>query len=349
MSNSNLSQLKTFAQSESNPTQLKACLFNLIVYTHEPRRTEYFKKVVDLFKDQFPCRIFFIVADPDRSESNLDVEVLSTPLKSNTAFSCDHMIIKAAGQAISEVPFLILPFFVPDLPIYLLWGQDPTTENAILPHLLLYATRLIFDSECSKNLVRFSHEMLKTLASTSIPMIDMNWARISGWREVLAQTFDIHERVEQLSTASSIVIVYNDYPNPLFFHPETQAIYFQSWLACRLGWKFLKLSKEEGFNLFYETQEGQVHIRLLPEPHQEFSSEGLLRLEITGKNDYHCILRRSSDQQVIVQASNQYQCELPLSLVLPSIDSGRMFMQEMFYQKMSEHYSQMLALISQIK
>ncbi len=341
--------LKSFAENEANPTRMKACLFNLIVYTHEPRRTDYFKQVVDLIIGQFPCRIFFIIAEQEASHNTPSVELLTTPLKSNAALTCDYMIIKASGESINEVPFLILPFFVPDLPIYLLWGQDPTTENAILPHLLLYATRLIFDSECTKNLRRFSQDMLSKLHLTSIPMIDMNWTRSSGWREIFAQTFDTRERVEQLAGAEKVIISYNDYPDPLFFHPETQAIYFQAWLACRLKWKFLRSSKDEDFNIFYESKEGPVHIQLKAESHKEFPSEELLKVEITGKKDYHCLLERSADQQVIFKASNQNQCELPFSLMLSNIDSGRAFMQEMFYQKMSDHYSSMLTLISQTK
>ena len=340
-----LTRLGNQPYSEGN----KACLFNLIVYTHESRRTQYFKQVVKMIMSQFPCRIFFIQGNPSSKENYLRVQVSTEKSQDERGIICDQVFIEAAGQDINRVYFLLLPLLVPDLPVYLFWGQDPTTEYSILPHLQHFATRLIFDPEATEDLQQFSRDMLNRMSSTSIQIVDMNWARIGGWREVLAQTFDSPERFELLATANVIQMTYNDRPSDLFFHPETQAIYLQAWLASRLGWQFQRAEKKNHSQiLYYQSSQTIRQIHLNPKTDPSFESEEILGLGIEG-SDYECHLKRISSDQVEVRASNQFQCALPFSLLMPTLRSGRSFMQGIFYQKITDQYIPMLKLISLVR
>ena len=53
----------------------KACLFNLILYTQEKNQTNYFKNVVNMIKSQFPCRIIFILGEPNAKENLLKIKI----------------------------------------------------------------------------------------------------------------------------------------------------------------------------------------------------------------------------------------------------------------------------------
>ncbi|CAF23544.1 glucose-6-phosphate dehydrogenase assembly protein OpcA [Candidatus Protochlamydia amoebophila] len=334
--------------ANTQQSKTKACLFNLIIYTQEKSRSDYFTSMVKMIAKQFPCRIIFVQGDRTTKDSYLRVNVSTEIGKETKGFTCDQILIEAAGKELSKVPFLILPVFVPSLPIYLVWGEDPTTENTILPHLQKFATRLIFDSECTKDLQHFSRTMQQKIQSSSIQIVDMNWARIGGWREIVAQTFDSKERFGQLATAQSIKITYNNLPSPFFTHPDTQAIYLQAWLASRLGWKFIKRKIEQAVHiLYYKGNKETVKIQLIGVTDKELSSEDIIAIDVSDDIDYVCHLKRQGNNQVSVQACNQYQCELPFTLWLPTIRTGRSFMQEIFYQKVSHHYLDMLHLISQ--
>ena len=346
----NQSQLQQLSQFELNPSSQKAALFNLIVYTQESRRTEYFTCLIKQIKNQFPCRIFFIVGAPKDSEDSIKIDILTEPLQNNPNIFCDTIFIDAKGKSISQVPFLLLPYFVSDLPIYLLWGQDPTTENSILPHLLHYATRLIFDSEGVDFLAAFCTLLKRILDTVTIPIIDMNWSRISGWRMIMVETFDTRERLDPLINASTITITYNNAPDPLYFHPETQALYFQAWLASCLGWTY-HTSKREQDNLIinYQTGKSEITVFLKPEIPEKKHPEGLLTIIITAKDDYYCKLETTPEGLVNVHASDQYQCALPFTFNLPILESGRILMQELFYQQMSVHYLPALEIMSHIE
>ena len=319
-------------------------LFNLIVYTHEARYTEYFSKIVKLISTQFPCRIIFIKVHLQSKESFLKVTKTTENSKNEQIF------IDVSEGDISKVYFLLLPLFIPDLPIYLLWGQDPTTENTLLPHLENFASRLIFDAETTENLQRFSQSMLARMESYQTQIVDMNWARISGWREVLAQIYDSPERFEQLVTAHSIELHYNDKANDLLVHPETQAIYLQAWLASRLKWKFVRGEKENGTQiLYYQSLNKLRKFKLIPSTNSAFESEEVLSMEVSGENGYECHIQHMTPSQVKVQASNQFQCELPFLLYMPTLQSARSFMQEIFFQKTSSQYKQLLEMIQLVK
>ncbi|MBA2368278.1 MAG: 6-phosphogluconolactonase [Candidatus Protochlamydia sp.] len=323
----------------------KACLFNLIIYTQETCRADYFKEMGRMIMEQFPCRIIFIQGDRSSKESYLRQKILTEPLKDSYA----PILIEAAGDDLIKAPFLVLPLFVPDLPIYLLWGEDPTTENKILPHLQKFATRLIFDSECTEDLTLFSQHMQEMLAA-STEIVDMNWARIGGWRELIAQIFDSKERLKQLETASNIKIIYNNVHSPFFTHPDTQAIYLQGWLASRLGWEFLNSKKEKDhLKLYYQKDQKPVQIDLIGKSRPDLLPEEIIEIEGSNQETFVCQIIRKEKNQVIVHTSNQYQCELPFSLFLPTLRTGRSFMQEIFFQKVSGHYREMLSLISKIK
>lgn len=318
---------------------LKPCLFNLIVYTEKPHQTEYFKEVVRLITTQFSCRVLFIQGNPQSKEDRLNLEMEQD----------NHIFIEASGKEINRVYFLLLTLFVPDLPIYLLWGQD-STAGSILPHLRPFATRLIFDSESAQNLACFCDEILNLTHSTTMDVIDLNWARTMGWRDILAQIFDSPERFEQLQTAHEIKIDYQDAPNDHSFHPESRALYLQAWLASCLKGHLKKQEKKNGtLILHYEMGERKQEIRLMPRLEEKFPPEEILSIEILGEKDYTCQIKRTALDQVEVHAYNQFQCELPFTLFMPTLRSGRRFIQEVFYHKMSAHYQPTMELIRLIR
>ena len=337
--NSIKSTLKSLSDNQAG----KACLFNLIIYTCEPRRTDYFAEMVKIIKGQFPCRIIFIQGNPLGKSHSLRITTYKEDATENEKLNTNQIYIEASGPEFNRVYFLLLPLLASDLPIYLLWGQNPTTEYTLLPRLESFASRLIFDAETAADLQQFSREMLVRLNSSSMQISDMNWARIAGWREVFAQIFDSAERFEQLTHVHQISIICNDNPSELFVPPNIQALYFQSWLAARLNWQFLRIEHAcDTQTLYYENKQIIRKIVLSHKTDVNFEREEILRFEIQGENGYECAIERLNAKQINVRASNQNQCELPLLFLIPSLRSARSFMQEIFYQKTSDHYAQML-------
>lgn len=344
-------ELNRIFKAPLNPEGSKACLFNLIVYTHESHRTAYFTQIVKLIKTQFPCRIIFITNNPLSKENYFHVKSSCEKNQDGTGFACDEFFIETAGQDLNRVNFILLPLFVPDLPIYLLWGQDPTTEYTILPHLENFATRLIFDAETTEDLQQFSREMLNRINSSPIQIVDMNWARMGGWREILAQSYDSKDGLEQLAAANHIELIYSNQPSELFTHPNTQAIYLQAWLASCLEWNFVKAEKKDHSLIIHylKSNRKSCEIKLSSSLNSNLETGEIIEIGVSGDKDYHCQMKRLSPEQVKVQVSNQFECGLPFLLLMPTLLSGRSFMQEIFFQKTSDQYEKMLRIVSMIR
>lgn len=341
---------KSLLQSSSLNEGAEGCLFNLVVYIHDPKRADYFQKIIKTVKTQFPCRVFFIQGDASTTDGILQIQPMSEKTgESNQLSTADQILIRAEGTALTKVYFLLLPLLIPDLPIYLLWGRDPTEEKILLPLLEEYAQRLIFDAETTINVQQFSQNMLQWMEKTSTQVVDINWARIGRWREVLTQIFDNEERVEQLKEVEEICIIYNNCPSKLFRHPDIQAHYLHAWLASRLKWQLQNIeTKGEVRELSYKSSQGMHLIVLTPETNASFESEEILGIVINGKNGYTVDLKRIDSDKIQVHTSDQFQCKLPFVLSLPTFGSGRSFMQEIFYEKTSEQYKPLLELVSTI-
>ena len=341
-SNSIKASLNRLRESQPDANQTKAALFNLIIYVHDPDRLPYFRKIVSMVLEQFPCRIIFIQRDASNRQSTLQVDVMVA-----TRGNSDQLSIKASGEGLNRVPFLIYPHLIADLPIYLFWSPDLIKDTAILPHIKQFATRIIIDSENTDDLQSFCQSILKQLESTSRNIVDMNWFRIGGWRQIIARTFDSEDRIDLLKKATHVKIAYNHLPDPEATQPKTQAIYLQAWLASCLHWKFKKLESDDGKLVFhYLVNSSSIQIHLEPQTRKDLPNEEIIAFEISDPQNYDCLFFRKNATEITVKASNQYQCLLPFTLLLPTLQSGRSFMQEVFYQRISDQYPEVLKMIS---
>lgn len=319
-------------------------LFNLIIYTENPQRTDYFKAVIKMIIQKYPCRIIFIQAI--NSGSIFQMNAAKETMIAGESVRCDQISIESSPDYFERIPFVLLPLFVSDLPIYLMWGEDPTKDKQILPRLKKMATRLIFDADCAENLKVFSSHILEESKTATLTMIDMAWARTGRWRSILGHTFDSKERLDQLNSAHNIKMVYNNRSSDIFLHPQTQALYLQAWLASSLGWTFSsKEMHDQNFVLNYKTPKGNIKILLEPQSKQHFDSEELLSIDISDENQFLYSFVRSTDSQVVAHCSTTTMCELPSFFPMSEMNSNRACMQDIFYRRPSKKYIDMLTTL----
>lgn len=327
----------------------RASLFTLVIYAVDQRRAEHLHDIVNTIVDKYPCRIIFIKGDPDHNKDYIKTHV-DTVLsgKGESAIACDQINIETSLKQLHRVPFIVTPLLLTDLPVYLLWGQDPTTEYEILPVLRHYATRLIFDSDCTLNLQSFSRKMLHEIDSGKLEIRDMNWAKTGSWREIMAHVFNHQEALSRLRNSKQIKIEYNCTKTSNISHPETQAIYLQGWLAAQLEWNFHSIHMHgEAKQITYTNNRNPIQVDLIPREAQEQQSDTIYSIEVIDQayNSY-TITRQGNLPKVTVHITTQDHCEIPYSLPLPDMRKGAFIVQELFYRRTSGHYRNMLALIA---
>jgi glucose-6-phosphate dehydrogenase assembly protein OpcA len=333
--------------NEIDKGKIRASLFNFIIYTEDDRRVGYFTDLVKNVVKRFPCRILFI----KKSDSPHDFfSIKDSIIEANDGEDiCLQTTIEVGGNKINDVSYLIFPYLVPDLPNYLLWGQDPTKESSILPYLQRYASRLIFDAEGADNLAQYAHVVLDKIEEMEIDVTDLNWARFGGWRNVFFLTFDTADKIRQLKSASDITIVYNNKSGDTFTHDEAQAVYLQAWLATQLNWKYKGVTRNDSStHIEYSTGKNTIFFELKPVREETFNPGSIIHVDINAKgaNHYSLLRRKEAPQVVGVVASNADVCDLPFNIPLSNQQQGISFTKETLYGSTSPNYKAMLNTLS---
>lgn len=333
------SELLKIWEGLAKQNKMRASLFNLIVFNRLSARTDYIRNIVQKVVEKFPCRTLFISSDPDSPHPYLKTAVsVVVPQSGESSIACDQIDIGVSGPDIDRVPFVLLPHIIPDLPVYLLWTEDPSKDHPLFEPLVKLATRIIFDSESADSLLAFSQKLLDLHEKTKIDIADLNWARIEGWRELISSTFASKERLSQLRKLNVLKIVYNARETEFFCHLKIQAMYLLTWISSRLNWDFIQASKNLDFqfkgikaqigsdnwtklgpgtviSMHFQTVDGIV-----------FDAARILEL-------YH---------HVKIQITTPEKCDLPYRFVLGRAATGQSLVKEICTKGTSSHYLEML-------
>lgn len=331
-------ELTRIWDSLEGSNKIRASLFNLIFYTKKTPREQYIRTIANRVIEKFPSRVIFITSD---SKSDTITSKVSVQGAGETGTACDFIEINVSEKLEDRVPFVILPHILTDLPIYVIWADDPSNGTPLFTEIKQLSTRIIFDSEGTKDLSAFAQSLIQLEKRHQFDVGDLNWARTENWRKLLASTFYTQERLAELKQCDSIQIVYNDH--------EIQSLYLQGWIATQLKWKLKKLSREEKkITLTYERQGGSVEVTLYPEQHKNLGPGSILSIDLHTQDQNHFSFGRSLDMpnQVNMRFSTLVQCNIPLQYLFAKEESGASLVKEICHKGTSSHF---LDLLQQIK
>lgn len=316
----------------------RACLFNLIVYNKLSSRTDYIRDIVQKVSEKYPCRVIFISLDPDAPTPYIKTAV---SVVGSGSVACDYIDIGVAGTEIEKAPFVLLPHLIPDLPIQLLWTEDPNKPHPLFDKLLKLSEKVIFDSESADSLLAFSKKVLELKAEKKIHIGDLNWARTEGWRDLAASLFRSAEKLEQIK---KLHITYNNKTSPFFCHTKVQSFYFLAWLSTRLKWSFEKSSQKLDFYFKEQTA------HMAPVIWDNLGAGAMISLKIeTAQNHlYDCERIREYPHNVLINTCTLQQCELPYRFLLGKTATGQSLVKEVITKGTSAHYLEMLEALSLI-
>jgi glucose-6-phosphate dehydrogenase assembly protein OpcA len=147
----------------------------------------------------------------------------------------EQILARVRGDFDERVASVVIPLLVPDLPVFLWWTGTPPSAARHLDDLVRLADRLIVDSADFARPDRTLPEVAH-LARLRVGITDLNWARLTPWRELIAQFFDVPGWRPFLDGITGIRAGFAVDMDGRDIHPS-QALLLLGWLASRLGWR----------------------------------------------------------------------------------------------------------------
>jgi glucose-6-phosphate dehydrogenase assembly protein OpcA len=236
-----LTSLWKQASEDESGGVVRASILNLIIYVPEPKESNAVDDIVIDVTAAHPCRVIALVADR-AAESKLTAEVTSRctlPTPTSKQVCCEQVTITASEDHLDEAPSAIVPLLISDLPVYLWWRAEPKMQDRELYGWLSeIADRVIIDSAKFNDPEGDLANMAKRLVEgrRGPALSDMNWARLTAWRALLAGFYDVPQYRPLLKQIERVTIEYA----PPEANPEaisTRALLLGGWLASRLGWQ----------------------------------------------------------------------------------------------------------------
>lgn len=293
---------------------LRARAANLLVYVNNDKSLEEVHQLLQELTTVHPSRVLTMFGENDAPDNDIEMFVSALSQKEKVGgqnrLCCEEVTMKAQGSFVSELPSAALPLLVSDLPTFLWWRGQVDSSEKVFGNLLHAADRLIVDS------VEFAKPVGELLAmnticqkdhETEVGISDLNWARLTSWRGLLADFYDVPEYRAALEEINNVCISYVA-PRTDETAIAPQALLLAGWLASRLQWAIKdKPTIQEGERTLLEFSHqrgGTVTVELLRVKEAGINPGRLARVELQSQADGSAFrVERSADlQRVLTEA-----------------------------------------------
>lgn len=341
----NLTKLwKSMAEGHEAKTAItRVSVLNLVVFVQEESAREKVDVLVDAITGHPPLRVIFIQVDRKVQQDYLDAFVSVScrlPTEGEKQLCCEKITLSAGGKGVDQISHGLLPLLEPDLPVFLFWQGGLPVDNKNFQRLVGVCNRVVIDSAdfhaSSKVFVPLSRWVEKNGSEATIS--DLNWARLTPWREWVAEFFDPLPNRRYLPAINRVIFEISGKKE------EAIAPYLLlGWLSSLLNWKLVD-KKEDRF-AFQKTQEGslvEAEMKTIPSREQKSVLSGLMlssespamKLHISFVQERACVSWMSASEE----RGNKCQ---EISLKVP--DEPRLFSEELQILKRDRIYEASLA------
>jgi glucose-6-phosphate dehydrogenase assembly protein OpcA len=243
-------------------------VLNLVVYAEREVHARRAARTVADLAIRHPSRAIVVLGDRDREGVLASVQLHCHVPQVDGAqpILYEQILARVRGDFDERVASVVIPLLVPDLPVFLWWTGTPPREARHLDDLVKLADRLIVDSADFARADR-TLPQVASLTRLRVGITDLNWARLTPWRELIAQFFDVPAWRPFLDAITGFRAGFAVDMDGRDIHPS-QALLLLGWFASRLGWRRVEslAPSEAGGILFHmERADGApVMVRLRP-------------------------------------------------------------------------------------
>lgn len=226
----------SLAQEEKSlgkPTVLRASSMTLIIATDDPDGGYAASQTISQLMREHPSR-GIVLAVSDQAEHGLQARVLAQcwkPFGKAQQICCEQIEITARPDSWPNVGPTLTGLIAADLPV-IFWCRHQGAlsplasrkQKAGLEAVMSLATKTIVDSKDEDAELRL--DLLATWRKLGRTVADLEWTRLTPWREPIAHIFDNAARENRFSAFREIEVVHGG------DRPAAGALYAAGWLSA---------------------------------------------------------------------------------------------------------------------
>ncbi|MBU0715729.1 MAG: glucose-6-phosphate dehydrogenase assembly protein OpcA [Verrucomicrobia bacterium] len=187
---------RTGGTAASASMTVRTVMANLVAVGGSDQETSAAMEVIGNIIGRNPCRVILVTSEPDIDPPELSAEVAVICQDSETCqrcICCDRIRLSARGIMADNLPSLAASLLVPDLPV-ILWWPKPPFDRKDFGLFAKQAERVIVDSaDYSDNDLHALARFVEQSRQMGVTVSDLNWGRLTPYRQLFAQFFDSME------------------------------------------------------------------------------------------------------------------------------------------------------------
>ena len=218
---------------------------NLVVYAQGEETADRVSDVIAKVAQCRPARVVVLLDEGPEAGGSTPVDegwitaACYLTRAGGRAVCWEQVTIPRRGGTAEQWELAALPHLVPDLPVTLWWPGEPDVDAPTFARLLEISDRVIVDSGGFAD----GREGVATLAAlvertySAVVVNDLNWTRLAGWREIIAEAFDEKSRRPLLALLDRVRVVYGRERQTGTVSDLARALLLAGWLCAVLGWR----------------------------------------------------------------------------------------------------------------
>ncbi|MBV8847608.1 MAG: glucose-6-phosphate dehydrogenase assembly protein OpcA [Bryobacterales bacterium] len=217
---------------------LRACTMTLIVVAENDEDAALARRTIGSIMHDHPSRALVVKTQDGEDMSARVFSECWMPFGGQQQICSEGVELTSGPRHFAEVARALVPLRAPDLPT-VVWCRGPGAFTLrAFDELFPLADKIILDSSTISG-ASAALAFIRSLRLRGYRIADLEWTRLTGWREVLSQVFD-DQSMQAPNSITSIRIAHGGQTPPIC------AIYFGSWLGRALPSAHVRFDTAEG-------------------------------------------------------------------------------------------------------
>lgn len=228
---------------EAEHPVVRASVLTLLTFVKSEEEGRETFNLVSHVIAQNPCRAILMVAEPKERPEGLSAWISAQchlPPSGARQVCCEQIYVRARGEAVRGLDNVVIPLIIPELPVYLWWRSGRFDPPECLQEVLRITNRVLVDSgrfeEPTLDLATLARQVVRFRRADGMAFSDLNWARLTPCRELIAQSFDSAEAGSYLQDISNVSVEWQQESDGED-GGIARALLLTAWLGSRLGWQ----------------------------------------------------------------------------------------------------------------